>query len=542
MNTVATSTSVEVGGVGFSDSPFMEALRAIVRDPESMPPDAFFLSLLEEHFADVPDGTLADAGFTSSTANTLLGNRHNQLLKVIDAGELTPMFPGTAIAAATIADRETVRRERSAASIRAMAGLVLFFTTDISPTLLSSEMGVAQNLPSVHRTTALKRIARDTGGAEILGLLRGVVPLGGMAAQEWLASEQRVQLSAAVAEPLANRRSRRPVLHRARSTPKPSTPKAKYTEQPFDFLERLTDVRDLRLVPGEPAYAANLAKVPLLEPGEVIYLAKKIEKGKKSTQLLEQGRQNGLLSPEQRRVLWNQKQEGDQAKELLIDSNMRLVMSMVRHYAPRAGNIPLSDLISGGRLGLTIAADRFDYKLGNTFSTYAVWQIRKEVVEVITKELRPVTLPAELVANIADYYRIQEGLIQELGHLPTAKEMAQEMGLSLSEVEKMQQYMLRPRSLSELWDADVPVDENLNPEEMAVEADTQAYVQSTLENVLQEMGEDREQILRAAFGLGLPKQTHEELAIKYGLAKGSIYYIVASFKKEVRAALQNLND
>jgi len=159
------------------------------------------------------------------------------------------------------------------------------------------------------------------------------------------------------------------------------------------------------------------------------------------------------ITPEEERALFQRVQQGDlEARERLIESNLRLVMSVALDFANRSV-VPLEDLVQEGCLGLIRAVDRYDWQKGTRFSTYAVWWIRQYIVRAIAEQSRLIHLPFHLVETLSQVMAVTQRLTQELGRSPTPAEIAEETGLSPEKVEELQ--ALVPTTLS----LDLPVDE-----------------------------------------------------------------------------------
>jgi RNA polymerase primary sigma factor len=159
------------------------------------------------------------------------------------------------------------------------------------------------------------------------------------------------------------------------------------------------------------------------------------------------------ITPEEERALFQRVQQGDlEARERLIEGNLRLVMSVALDFANRSV-VPLEDLVQEGCLGLIRAVDRYDWRKGTRFSTYAVWWIRQYIVRAIAEQSRLIHLPFHLVETLSQVMAVTQRLTQELGRPPTPAEIAEETGLSPEKVEELQ--ALVPTTLS----LDLPVDE-----------------------------------------------------------------------------------
>ncbi len=155
-----------------------------------------------------------------------------------------------------------------------------------------------------------------------------------------------------------------------------------------------------------------------------------------------------LLKPEEEPILAKKILEGDEeAKQRLINCNLRLVVNIAKHYVGRG--MQFLDLIQEGNLGLMKAVDKFDYTKGYKFSTYATWWIRQAITRAIADQARTIRIPVHMVETINKMTRIQRQLIQELGREPTAEEISDAMGgeLTPKRIREIQRIALEPVSL-----------------------------------------------------------------------------------------------
>ena len=162
-------------------------------------------------------------------------------------------------------------------------------------------------------------------------------------------------------------------------------------------------------------YFSEMAKVPLLSAVEEVSLAKRIER------------------------------HDMDAKRQLIEANLRLVVSIAKRHTGRG--LPLPDLIQEGNLGLIRAVEKFDYKRGFKFSTYATWWIRQAVTRALANQARTIRLPAHMVEIVNKLVRVQRQLLREIGREPTPEEIAAEMGISPQKVRDIQRIRREPTSL-----------------------------------------------------------------------------------------------
>lgn len=169
---------------------------------------------------------------------------------------------------------------------------------------------------------------------------------------------------------------------------------------------------------------------PLLTAQEEVFLAKQLESGKKADLQLQE--QDESLSFSERQKLQQLKIQAKDAQAKLVQSNVRLVISVAKRY--RGQGVDFLDLIQEGNIGLLTAVDKFDYTLGNRFSTYATWWIRQSMTRAIANQSRTIRIPANKATNIRRVYIAQQDLEQSLGRKPTEDEIATETGLTLDRV------------------------------------------------------------------------------------------------------------
>ncbi len=271
-------------------------------------------------------------------------------------------------------------------------------------------------------------------------------------------------------------------------------------------------------------YFRQMAQEPLLTAEDEIELAKRIEIGRRA-----QARLNSEEAA-QRSNRWRQQmkrlmRDGQAAREHLGRANTRLVVSIAKRYMGQG--LPFPDLIQEGNVGLMRAVDKYDYRRGNRFSTYATWWIRQAITRALAQKTRTIRIPLHMTERIRQMYRTAQNLEQTLGRRPTPEEIADEMGLPPETVRSMmdasQHAIALERPVGEDGDSEFgDFIEDLDTPSPADTA-TKHLLQETIEEVLSELTPRQSHILRLRFGLGGGEpHTLEEIANKFGLSRERI--------------------
>lgn len=219
-----------------------------------------------------------------------------------------------------------------------------------------------------------------------------------------------------------------------------------------------------------------------------------------------------LLTREEEIDLFRRMRQGDdRAREQLIESNLRLVLSIASQFSQKS-IVPIEDLFQEGCLGLIRAVDKFDWRKGTRFSTYAVWWIRQYIVRAIAEHSHFIHLSFHLVETLAQFVAITQRLAQELGRQPSSQEVADAMGLPVERVEEMMNFLSPPLSLeSPVYEEEDLVLEDVIPDPNAVSPED-AYYRAYA----------REQI-KAILARSLTEREWEVIKLRYGLVDGRIY-------------------
>ena len=250
-----------------------------------------------------------------------------------------------------------------------------------------------------------------------------------------------------------------------------------------------------------------------------------------------------LLTPAEERELARRKDLGDEvAKRRLIESNLRLVMSITRNYT-KAG-VPLLDLIQEGNLGLIRAVEKFDYKLGFKLSTYATWWIRQAVTRALADQGRTIRLPVHVAEQVRRAQRSRRQLAQKLNRDPSVDEIAQDSGFTVERVRELFELVEDPVSLEtpvgdgESMVADLIEDERAqSPDGASAERARAVELKAAVERLNPRM----RHVVTRRFGLdGKPPQTLEDVGADLGITRERVRQLETRALRELRAVAPGL--
>jgi RNA polymerase primary sigma factor len=287
-------------------------------------------------------------------------------------------------------------------------------------------------------------------------------------------------------------------------------------------------------------YLKEIGRVPLLVAAEEVEYARRIEEGALAAERLADHAASGTsgsLEFAERRELSRAVRRGEDAREVLIEANLRLVVSIAKRYVGRG--MHFLDLIQEGNLGLMRAVEKFDYTKGFKFSTYATWWIRQAITRAIADQARTIRIPVHMVESINKVHRMQRQMVQELERDPTVEELAERVDLSPDRVREIQRISL------DLLSLDAPVgeedDSNLADfiEDQAAEAPADVAARHMLNravvDALDELSDREKAVVRLRFGLddGQPR-TLEEVGKEFGVTRERIRQIESKTLAKLR--------
>ncbi len=254
-------------------------------------------------------------------------------------------------------------------------------------------------------------------------------------------------------------------------------------------------------------YLKEIGRVPLLTPEEEIHLAKRMEQG------------------------------DEEAKRRLAEANLRLVVSIAKRYVGRG--MLFLDLIQEGNLGLIKAVEKFDFRKGFKFSTYATWWIRQAITRAIADQARTIRIPVHMVETINKLIRVSRQLLQELGRDPVPEEIAREMGISEDKVREILKIAQEPVSLETPIgeEEDSHLGDFIEDHDARAPAEEASFtlLREQLDEVLETLTDREQKVLRLRFGLDDGRaRTLEEVGQKFGVTRERIRQIEAKTLRKLR--------
>ena len=280
-------------------------------------------------------------------------------------------------------------------------------------------------------------------------------------------------------------------------------------------------------------YLNGIGRTALLTAAQEVELAKRIEAGVFAQHMLETETRGGAKRTELRTLV----RDGHQAKNHLLEANLRLVVSLAKRYTGRG--MPLLDLIQEGNLGLIRAVEKFDYTKGFKFSTYATWWIRQAITRGMADQSRTIRLPVHLVEQVNKLARIKRDLHQQLGREATHEELAGEVGLTPEKVADLLDHARDPVSLDMPVgsEEDAPLGDFIEDGEAtdAESAVISGLLHDDLRRVLATLDEREQLVIRLRYGLddGQP-HTLDQIGKRFGLSRERVRQIEREVMSKLR--------
>ena len=279
------------------------------------------------------------------------------------------------------------------------------------------------------------------------------------------------------------------------------------------------------------AYLKEIGRVSLLSPELEVLCARKIEAGQEAAAELAAERASGTFDKmpfEERRAAERAIHEGSEAKDLLIEANLRLVVSIAKRYRNRG--MAFLDLIQEGNLGLMRAVEKFDYRRGFKFSTYATWWIRQAITRAVADQARTIRIPVHMVETINKIVRTQHQLALELGREPTVEEISARTQFPVERVRELQRIsqdtisLEQPISEEEDFSLSDLIEDHTA--EVPVDAATRMLLNEAVKRALSELTEREQEVVRLRFGLDDGRiRTLEEVGQIFGVTRERIRQI-----------------
>jgi RNA polymerase primary sigma factor len=253
--------------------------------------------------------------------------------------------------------------------------------------------------------------------------------------------------------------------------------------------------------------------------------------------LKEIGRVPLLTSEEEVALALRMENDDEEAKRTLAEANLRLVVSIAKRYVGRG--MLFLDLIQEGNLGLIKAVEKFDYRKGFKFSTYATWWIRQAITRAIADQARTIRIPVHMVETINKLIRVQRQLLQELGREPSPEEIAKEMNISEDKVREIQKIAQEPVSLETPIgeEEDSHLGDFIEDHDARAPAEEASFtlLREQLDEVLKTLTDREQRVLRLRFGLDDGRaRTLEEVGQKFGVTRERIRQIEAKTLRKLR--------
>ncbi len=279
-------------------------------------------------------------------------------------------------------------------------------------------------------------------------------------------------------------------------------------------------------------YLDGIGAYPLLTAEDEVQLGKQMERGRRAERALTARN----LSSRERRKLEAVAHRGSQARQTFIQANLRLVVSIAKRYG--SAGLPLLDLIQEGNLGLIRAVEKFEYRKGFKFSTYATWWIRQAITRAIADKGRTIRVPVHMMDTITQVRQAESSLLKRLGRVPSPSEIAEESGLSVNKVLEARNVAPEPVSIFEpIGDDDAVLGDFIEDDAATAPFDsvTLGLNRDDLERVLARLTDRERTVLVMRYGLdsGVPR-TLDEVGKHFSLTRERIRQIEAKALAKLR--------
>jgi RNA polymerase primary sigma factor len=301
-----------------------------------------------------------------------------------------------------------------------------------------------------------------------------------------------------------------------------------------DDLVEMPDLGDIALDDPVRMYLQEIGQVPLLSADQEVTLAKQMEAGDDACAKLERG---AYETREERIALQIEIDRGNNARQHLIQANLRLVVSIAKKYT--SYGLTMMDLVQEGNIGLMRAVEKFDYTKGHKFSTYATWWIRQAITRAIADQSRTIRLPVHMGEAISQVKRASHKLQQAMQREPTPEEIADAMGVNATKVRRTLEASMHPLSL------EMPVGQEgegrmgdfIEDDRISAPAEAAAatMLREQIEEVLQKLPERERKIIQLRYGLKDGRyRTLEEVGVEFGITRERIRQIEAVALRKLR--------
>jgi RNA polymerase primary sigma factor len=301
-----------------------------------------------------------------------------------------------------------------------------------------------------------------------------------------------------------------------------------------ELFAELPDLTDIALDDPVRMYLQEIGQVPLLSAEQEVILAKQMEAGDRARTRLQC---EEFTSWQERFTLAEQVEDGIDARQHLIQANLRLVVSIAKKYT--SYGLTMMDLVQEGNIGLMRAVEKFDYTKGHKFSTYATWWIRQAITRAIADQSRTIRLPVHMGEAISQVKRTSHKLQQSMQREPTPEEIADAMGISPTKVRRTLEASMHPLSL------EMPVGQEgegrmgdfIEDDRISTPADAAAasMLREQIEEVLQKLPERERKIIQLRYGLKDGRyRTLEEVGVEFGITRERIRQIEAVALRKLR--------